>query len=146
MSFFSSRHMPEVRFAITQQQNSVLTGIMDHWLRYWLWDHWPKHPFKHWVNPFLDGRKPALPDWRLGVPIERDAAIQKALIILHSFIHSFIYSDIFTFMMGTYLFKCLAWLTTQCIHGFLDPSGTHTDCISNSAILSDNFMLLLSDF
>ena len=26
MSFFSSRHMPELRFAITQQQKSVLTG------------------------------------------------------------------------------------------------------------------------
>jgi len=31
-----------------------LTQALLHW-QYWLKNHWPKCPFKHWVNPSLDG-------------------------------------------------------------------------------------------
>ena len=31
-----------------------LTQALLHW-QYWLKNHWPKRPFKHWVNPSLDG-------------------------------------------------------------------------------------------
>ena len=60
-------------------------------------------------------------------------------------------------MIGTYLslFKCLVRLTTQRILSFFDhpcPAGqVHgkllgtTDLISNSALLSNNFVWLLSD-
>ena len=65
------------------------------------------------------------------------------------------HSDIFILMIGTYLslFKCLVRLTTQwhCILAvtrLLRPPirpGMHTDLISNSALLGNNFVLLLSD-
>ena len=60
-------------------------------------------------------------------------------------------------MIGTYLslFKCLVRLTTQRMLGFFDrpcPAGQvhgkllkHTNLISNSAILSNTFVSLLSD-
>ena len=55
-------------------------------------------------------------------------------------------------MIGTYLslFKCLVRLTTQCILGFFNcpcPAGQVriTNLISNSALLSNNFVSLLSD-
>jgi len=53
-----------------------------------------------------------------------------------SLIRSFIHSDTFT-LIGTYLilFKCLVRLTTQHIHWYT----------GNSAILSNNFVSLLSD-
>jgi len=63
-----------------------------------------------------------------------------------SHILSFIHSDTFI-LKGTYLslFKCLVRLTTQRIHRFFKPIYTHNDCISSSAILSNNFVSLLYD-
>ena len=119
-------------------------------LRYWLKNHRPKHPFKHRVKPFCGWMtKPALPVVRHGIRI--DPGIQKAWILLHLFVHS---SDTFI-LIGTYLslFKCLVRLTTQRIDRFFYPMpgyrvqvlDTRKDCISNSAILSNNFVSLLSD-
>ena len=48
-------------------------------------------------------------------------------------------------MIGTYL-RCLIQMATQCIHWFFNPVPTYyTDCISNLAILNNNFVSLLSD-
>jgi len=61
-------------------------------------------------------------------------------------------SDIFILMIGTYLslFKCLVRLTTQRILDSASrsrpmPKPGSTDLISKSAILSNNFVSLLSD-
>ena len=76
--FFSSRRMPGLRFAITQQQKSILTSSI-------------YGPLTHAISYTGKSNPPCLKP--LGEPI--DPGIQKAWIILHSFIHSFILSGIF---------------------------------------------------
>ena len=92
-----------------------LTQALLHW-QYWLKKHWPKRPFKHWVNPSLDG-------WQRQLSLSNDRGTHRSR---HSKSMdtdtSLNHSDIFILMIGTYfsLFKCLVWLTTQRILGFFD--------------------------
>jgi len=87
LSCFSSRHVPQLRFAITQQKSvftdSILGPLIQVLATPVVLVDWPKHPFKHRVNPSLDGWRPALPLWRSVEPI--DPGIQKAWSLIHSF-------------------------------------------------------------
>ena len=150
MSLCSSRYMPELRFAITQQQKSVFTGCIYGPLTQLLATlivlaegsltqasiQTPSQPFSGWMS------KPALPVWRLGVPT--DPCIQKAWIILHSFFDSVRYIHLYDRDLLS-LFKWLVWLTTWRIQWFLIPCpGTHTPTaflIQQSWVI--NFELLL---
>ena len=96
---------------------TIDSGISQiHW-QYWLKNHWPKHLFKHKVNPSLDR-------WQSRLSSEDRSRHSNSMDnFTHSFIHSFINSDIFIFVIETYLslFNCLIQLTTQRIHPFFDP-------------------------
>ena len=159
MSFFSSRRMPELRFAITQlEQKSVLTGSIYGPLTWVLAtlavlaeESLTQAPVQTPSQPF------SFPDgWQSQLPLSEDQGYpyrsrhsksmdNTSFINIHSFIHS----DIFILMIGTYLslFKCLIWLKTLHIHRFFDlGSQVHTNRLHfKFSDFGYNFASLLSD-
>ena len=122
-----------------------LTQALLHW-QYWLKNHWPKRPFKHWINPSLDG-------WQSQLSLSKDQG--------HPYIHAFK-------KHGKYFTQSFRYIHINNrdlpqsfqVPGSIDntthtrllrpPMHTrqiimHTDLISNSAILCNNFVSLLSD-
>ena len=102
----------------------------------------PSQPLSGWMT------KPALHVWRLGLPT--DPGIQRAWIILHSFIHSFIHSDSYihiydrdlhqSFQVPRSIDNTTHTLVLRSHAQVHTPNG-----YSNSAILSNNFVSLPSD-
>ena len=130
---------------IRSRSLSSQAAYMDHWLFNWRIIDLSIHSNAESTLLWMDG-KANFSVWRPVVPI--DPGIPKAWIILT---YSFRYIN---FMIGTYLslFKCLGRLTTPVLrsHSKERTTGvctynTHTGCIPNSAILSNNFVSLLSD-
>ena len=122
-----------------------LTQALLHW-QYWLKNHWPKRPFKHWMYPSLDG-------WQSQLSLSKDQG--------HPYIHAFK-------KHGKYFTQSFRYIHINNrdlpqsfqVPGSIDntthtrllrpPMHTrqiimHTDLISNSAILCNNFVSLLSD-
>ena len=129
----SSRYMPELRFAITQQVSPHRLHIQASYTSSIGWR--VADPSIHsntQANPSLDGWQSqlSLSQKTGGTHRSRHSkSIDNTSLI--SFIHSFRYY--------IHIFKWLVQLITQCIHCFtryICP-GTHTNCISNSAILSN---------
>jgi len=76
---------------------TIDSGISYTW-QYWLKNHWPKHPFKHWVNPSLDGWQSQLSlykDQGRGTHRSRHSKSMDNTSLNHS--------DIFILMIGAYL-------------------------------------------
>ena len=136
-----------------QQQKSVLAGCIVYGplaqvlatLAVLAKNRWPKHQLKHQVNPSLDVEdKASSPCLKTrGMHRSRHSKCMDNTSLTHAFIHS----DIFIFMKGTTSVSCSIDNTTQTpvlwSHAQLHCKllDTHTDCISNSATLSNSFVL-----
>ena len=143
----------------SQSSKTLSSQVADffHW-QYWLKNHWPIV----WVNPFLDRQQSqlSLSEDQVYPQIHAVTGIQIVWIILPSFIYSFIHIIIFTCMTGIYLslFKfdwqhnaypekdwLRQWVILQPILPVLQSHAQAYQLLFNSVILSNNFVLPLSD-